>query len=105
MGGRARRHGPLEVELRGLHAPADPGQEEEPPAAFFNSQRAGSRWLHRRSGRLYRARSRLYRNEILQVNMRLKALAEIYTMHSFAPFSNRIFFAKMFANFSKIQQI
>ena len=29
-------------------------------------------------------RSRLYRNEILQVNMRLKALAEIYTMHSFA---------------------
>ena len=35
-------------------------------------------------GRLYRARSRLYRNELLQVNMRLKALAEIYTMHSFA---------------------
>ena len=37
-----------------------------------------------RSGRLYRARSRLYRNEILQVNMHSKALAEIYTMHSFA---------------------
>ena len=36
------------------------------------------------SGKLYRARSRLYRNEILQENMRLKALAEIYTMHSFA---------------------
>ena len=35
-------------------------------------------------GKLYRARSRLYRNEILQVNMRLKALAEIYTIHSFA---------------------
>ena len=35
-------------------------------------------------GKLYRARSRLYRNEIVQVNMRLKALAEIYTMHSFA---------------------
>ena len=32
-------------------------------------------------GKLYRARSRLYRNEILQVNMRLKALAEIYTKH------------------------
>ena len=31
-----------------------------------------------------RARSRLYRNELLQVNMRWKALAEIYTMHSFA---------------------
>ena len=37
-----------------------------------------------RSVKLYGARSRLYRNEILQVNMRLKALAEIYTNHSFA---------------------
>ena len=35
-------------------------------------------------GKLYKARSRLYRSEILQENMRLKALAEIYTMHSFA---------------------
>ena len=39
-----------------------------------------------RSGKLYRVRSRLYRSQILQVNMRWKALAEIYTMHSFAPF-------------------
>ena len=38
----------------------------------------------------WRARSRLYRNQILQENMRWKALAEIYTMHSFAPFWNRI---------------
>ena len=37
-----------------------------------------------RPGKLDRARSRLYRSQILQVNMRLKALAEIYTMHSFA---------------------
>ena len=37
-----------------------------------------------RSGKLYRARSRLYRSQNLQVNMRLRALAEIYTMHSFA---------------------
>ena len=37
-----------------------------------------------RSGKLDRARSRLYRSNILQENMRLKALAEIYTMHSFA---------------------
>merc|ERR1712078_789768 len=36
------------------------------------------------------ARSRLYRSQILQVNTRWKALAEIYTMHSFAPFWNRI---------------
>ena len=32
----------------------------------------------------WRARSRLYQSEILQVNMRLKAFAEIYTMQSFA---------------------
>ena len=38
-----------------------------------------------RSGKLDRARSRLYRSRILQENMRWKALAEIYTMHSFAP--------------------
>ena len=37
-----------------------------------------------RSGKLDRARSRLYRDQILQENIRLKALAEIYTMHSFA---------------------
>ena len=30
------------------------------------------------------ARYRLYQSQILQENMRLKALAEIYTMHSFA---------------------
>ena len=34
------------------------------------------------------ARSRLYRRRFLQVNTRWKALAEIYTMHSFAPFWN-----------------
>ena len=31
------------------------------------------------------------RSQILQVNTRWKALAEIYTMHSFAPFSNLLF--------------
>ena len=40
----------------------------------------------RRAGKLYKARSRLNRSQILQVNTRWKALAEIYTMHSFAPF-------------------
>ena len=44
--------------------------------------------------KLYRARSLLYRRQILQENMRWKALAEIYTMHSFAPFSNLNFFVK-----------
>ena len=42
----------------------------------------------------FRARSRLYRSQILQVNTRWKALVEIYTMHSFAPFSNLKFFVK-----------
>ena len=36
------------------------------------------------------ARSRLHRSRFLQVNTRWKALAEIYTMHFFAPFWNRI---------------
>ena len=34
----------------------------------------------------FTARSQLYRSQILQVNTRWKALAEIYTMHYFAPF-------------------
>ena len=41
--------------------------------------------------KLQRARSRLYRSQILQVNTRWKALAQIYTMHSFAPFSTLMF--------------
>ena len=48
------------------------------------------------------ARSRLYRSQILQENTRWKALAEIYTMHSFAPFSNLNFslkIAEIFAEF------
>ena len=48
------------------------------------STREGTPRLVTGCDKLYRARSRLYRNEILQVDMRLKALAEIYTMRSFA---------------------
>ena len=40
--------------------------------------------IQSQTAKLWRARSRLYRSQILQVNMRLKALAEIYAMHSFA---------------------
>ena len=40
------------------------------------------------SSKLRGARSRLYRRRFVQVNTRWKALAEIYTMHSFAPFFN-----------------
>ena len=42
-----------------------------------------------------------------KVNMRLKALAEIYTMHSFAQLCNLNFlskFCQFFAKFCKIQQ-
>ena len=45
-------------------------------------------WVVEKLKKLDQARSRLYRNQILQVNTRWKALAEIYTMHSFAPFWN-----------------
>ena len=53
----------------------------------------------RRAGKLYKARSRLYRRRFLQVNTRWKALAEIYTMHSFAPLSNLKIFVKNCWNF------
>ena len=38
-----------------------------------------------REGKLNKACYRPYRNQILQFTMRWKALAKIYTMHSFAP--------------------
>ena len=54
---------------------------------------------------LQTARYRLYRSQILQQNMRWKALAEIYTMHSFAPVSNLKIFVKIckfvFAKFAR----
>ena len=59
----------------------------EPPAQSRAS-------LFFRAAKLWRARSRLYRSQILQVNTRWKALAEIYTMHSFAPVSNLKIFVK-----------
>ena len=51
---------------------------------------------------LQTARYRLYRSQILQQNMRWKALTEIYTMHSFAPVTNlKIFVKSKFAIFKK----
>ena len=41
--------------------------------------------------------------DFLQVNTRWKALAEIYTMHSFAPFSHLNFFVKNRQNFFAIE--
>ena len=45
----------------------------------------------RRAGKLYRARSPLYRSQFLQVDLIWKALAEIYTMHSVLQLSHIIF--------------
>ena len=73
------------------------------------AEAAGGRWPRRIT--LFQARSRLYRKEILQENNRWKALAEIFTMHSFAQLcnlnflSNNLIFAKHFVKFCKIQQI
>ena len=73
------------VAARVLRVPAgvEDGLEGEGPEGP-NVHRPGCRCAVTGCGKLYRARSRLYRKEILQENMRLKALAEIYTMHSFA---------------------
>ena len=69
------------------------------------------------SSKLLGARFPLYQSQILQENTRWKALAEIYTMHSFAPFSwdpslsstYCLKIAKMFAkclpNFAKFVKI
>ena len=54
---------------------------------------------------LQTARYRLHRSQSLQQNMRWKALAEIYTMHSFAPVSNLKIFVKICNFFGKICQI
>ena len=78
----------LELAEYNKRAGFDPREVATERAA---AERAVFRAVVTGCGKLYRARSRLYRNEILQVNMRLKALAEIYTMHSFALLQNHIF--------------
>ena len=49
--------------------------------------------------------SRLYRRQILQENMRLKALAEISKMQSFAQLYNLNFLSKICQNFAKFGKI
>ena len=60
----------------------------------FEALKVEFKFPRARTVELFRARSRLYRSHILQVNTRWKALAEIYTMHSFAPISNLKIFVK-----------
>ena len=61
-----------------------PARRPGAPAAEAGAEAAGRGQRRPATGKLYSARSRLYRSQSLQVNMHLKALAEIYTMHSFA---------------------
>ena len=91
--------GPRSLHFRGMRPiprlPKLASSCTRPAAALRDKRRrkegttTGSTWgiCTRRAGKLYKARSRLYRSQILQQNMRWKALAEIYTMHSFVPFS------------------
>ena len=91
---------PLHGERRRVVAPRDGGQGTG--ASNRGGRGAGAEAAGtgepgasiRRSGKLDRTRSRLYRNQFLQENMRLKALAEIYTKHSFAKLWNLIFLVK-----------
>ena len=77
--------------------PASDARAESPTSTglqirILKFQSVSSKFPRARTCELVGARSRLYRSQILQVNMRWKALAEIYTMHSFALLCNLIFF-------------
>ena len=90
---------PNAAAVRAWMPPRTALSDRAPPMdTSIQSQGRFERWGGSRYGGIRygfrRARSRLYRSQILQVNIRWKALAEIYTMHSFAPFSNLNFFVK-----------
>ena len=99
---RGEKKAPLEVHAPGQGVAADEDARVRGAEAHAHLARSHSSDQH-----LRRARSRLYRSEILQENMRWKALAEIYTMHSFAQLYNIIFskIVRNVATFCKNQQI
>ena len=78
----------------------DTAENEPSKVCPRRPRRRRARQAHGAHDKLDRARSRLYRSQILQVNTRWKALAEIYTMHSFALFSNLNFFVKNAESFA-----
>ena len=96
---------------RDRYAPRTARRVKTPQAVWPSSRGHGARTCARGSQRreakileshlatqsckLSSVRSRLYQSQILRVIMRLKALAEIYTMHSFAQLCNLIFFVKI----------
>ena len=101
------RTSPLKFAAKERRCVHDPGHSRHGGAA--RRRRGTARPGLFRGGsdqHLRRARSRLYRSQILQENMRLKAPVEIYTMHSFAQLCNRNSFCQNFgsvvtmANFS-----
>ena len=85
-----------------------PAQRGRAAPTFPRGPKEGTPRCEGSIGKLYRAPSRLYRNQILQENMHLKALAEISTMHSFAQLCNLNLlskFANFLLNFERTQQI
>ena len=60
--------------------------------------------LYTATGKLDKARSRLSRSQILQINTLVKALAEIYSMHSFAPLSNLNLLSNVFDFFQNVRK-
>ena len=85
---------PRTIRVREEQAVAGEGPHTLPKSRKL-SRRPDAGCCIARSGKLDRARSRLYRSQILQENMRLKALAEIYTMHSFAQLCNLNFLSNV----------
>ena len=83
---RAARHQPRERPLRpeARDARGRAQRIAAPPACLRVPDAVEFTFTVTVAAQLWRARSRLHRSQILQVNMRLKALAEIYTMHPFA---------------------
>ena len=91
-------------EIAGLTAPdghEQEGEAERPRRAVVSRNDAGD---VAGCGKLYKARYRLYRSQTLQENSRLKALAEIYTIHSFTYLCNLNFLSKFARTIQKIKQ-
>ena len=95
----------LEDEVAELANKVDAKRKEVDWAANkkFNIVKFKFKFPIARTFELLKARSRLYRSQHLQVNTRSKALAEIYTMHSFAPFFNLRISAKNRQHFFAIE--
>ena len=79
--------GPPYLDIVGRHSPREAfrGSSSTSTACIRS---VGGRWCTARSGKFYRARSRLYRSRNLHLKPHLKALAEIHTTHTFLSISD-----------------